>query len=76
MNLSDSVFSTPLSGAPNCCLHERRRAAPVLIGDLHAARIVQQHAEEVLLRDRGLDDEDGPEEAEREQREERGRASP
>jgi len=44
-----------------------RLVAPV--GDLHAARVVHQHADEVALRHRRRDDQRGAEQAERDQRE-------
>ena len=44
---------------------------PVDVGDLHAARIVHEHAKEVLLRHGRLHDEDGPEQAEKNEEENR-----
>ena len=53
-------------------LSDKRRAWTVLvIGNLHAARIVEQHGEKVLLRNRGLDDEHGPEQAQRHESDQR-----
>ena len=43
------------------------RVLPVLVGDLHAARVVDQHADEVLLRHGGANHEHRPEEAEEDQ---------
>ena len=44
-------------------LHERGARLAVDIRDLHAARIVEQHAEKVLLRHRGPHDQQRPEHA-------------
>ena len=46
-----------------------------LVGDLHAARVVDQHADEVLLRDGGANHEDRAEEAEEDQRQRGDRAA-
>ena len=60
-------------GAAELLLDEVAARLAVQIGDLHAARVVDQHAEEVLLRDRGVHDQRRPEQAEEDERE-RGEA--
>ncbi len=52
-------------------LHERGARLAVDISNLHAARVVQQHADEVLLRHRGLDHQQRPEQADQDDGEER-----
>ena len=49
-------------------LHEVRSRLVVAIGDGHAARVVDEHAEKVLLRHRGAQDERRPEQTEEQQR--------
>ena len=46
-------------------LHERAARLAVAVGDRHAARVVDQDAEKILLRHRGLEDQRRPEQAER-----------
>ena len=55
-------------GRREVLLDERAARLAVDVGDLHAARVVDEHAEEVLLRDGRLDDEHGPEQAEEDER--------
>ena len=65
-NFSDSDFITALSGLAKVerdLVGARARGA-VRRGKLHAARVVDQDADDVLLRDRRLDDQDRPEDAE------------
>ena len=75
-NLSDSAFRTPAARIAELLLREvasRLTVGPAGSGagrrirDPHAARVVDQEGEEVLLRDRRLDDEHRPEEADGEQ---------
>ena len=47
-------------------LHERAARLAVAIGDRHAARVVDEDAEEILLRHRGLEDQRRPEQADQE----------
>ena len=47
-------------------LHERAARLTVAVGDRHAARIVDQHPEKVLLRHRRLENERRPEETDEE----------
>jgi hypothetical protein len=49
---------------PERARHELAARLAVLIGHPHAARVVQQHAEEILLRHGGAQDEHRPEQAE------------
>ncbi len=60
--VGEGLHETAVGGA-ELLPHETRARAIVVIGDLHAARIVEQHGEEVLLRDRGLDHQHRPEQA-------------
>ena len=61
----------PAIGGAELALHERCARLAVHIGDLHAARIVEQHAEEILLRHRGAHDEQRPEHADQDDGENR-----
>ena len=61
----------PAIGGAELALHECGARLPVDIGNLHAARVVQQHADEVLLRHRGLDDQQRPEQADQDDGEDR-----
>ena len=69
----DSASSSLAFGPANCCWMKALRVWPFEIGDRHAARVVDQHAEKVLLRDRRLENQRGPEQTE-EQHRERGEA--
>ena len=55
---SDSALTSAASLPPNVCLTNAPRGWRSPVGDLHAARIVDQHREKILLRHRRLDDED------------------
>ena len=62
------------AGAGGQLLAQELRARLVVeVGDLHAARVVEQHGDDVLLRDGGLDDQRRPEETEDDERQ-RGHA--
>ena len=63
-------------GPVELLLDERAARLAVAIGDRHAARIVDEHAEEILLRDRGLEDQRRPEQAEEQDGERGERAAP
>ena len=59
----------PRAGAPdspNCLRTNAVRGGCVVVGDRHAARVVDEHGEEVALRFDGADDEHGPQQAEQE----------
>ena len=59
-NFSDSAFIIGLSGLAKVWRTDRRGCrGAVALGQLHAARIVDQDADDVLLRDGGLDDQHG-----------------
>ena len=55
---------------------ERAARPAVAVGDLQAAGIVEQHAEEILLRHRGLENQRRPQQAERDDRERARAAAP
>ena len=52
-------------------VHERAARLAVAIGDRHAAGIVDQHADEILLRHRRFQDQRRPHQAEEQQRQRR-----
>ena len=58
-------------GGAELLLDELAARLPAPVGDLHAARVVQQHRHDVLLRHRRADDERRPEEAEEDERQRR-----
>ena len=58
------------------CWANALRGWPSTIGNLHAARIVHEHAEEVLLWHGRFDDEHGPEQAEEDEDEASRAGSP
>ena len=59
-----SAVSSGASARPNCSTMNVAARLAVLIGHLHAARVVEQDADEVLLRHRDLEEQHRPEEAE------------
>ena len=61
---SDSALQQRTVGLAELLLDELGARLPVAIGNRHAARVVEQDAEEVLLRHRGLQDQRGPKQAE------------
>ena len=65
--LEQAVF-----GRRELLTRERATRLAVPIRDLHTARIVDEHAEEVLLRHRRLDDQHRPEQAEEHEQQRRG----
>ena len=69
----DSASSSLAFGPVNCCWMKLLRGLAADVGDRHAARIVDEHAEKILLRHRGLEDQRRPEQAEEQDRE-RGEA--
>jgi hypothetical protein len=52
-------------------LHERAARLAVEVRDRHAARVVDQDAEKILLRHRRLEDQRGPEQAKEQDRQRR-----
>ncbi len=61
LNRSPSAVSSGASGRPSSSSDERAaRLAAIVIGHLHAARVVEQDADEVLLRDGHLQQQHGP----------------
>ena len=77
-NFSDSAFIIGLSGLANVWRTRSARDARrgVRLRQLHAARVVDQDADDVLLRDRRLDDEHRAEDAEEDDGRARPRAAP
>jgi hypothetical protein len=65
-NFCDSAASRGDGRAVQLLLHERAARLAVAIGDRHAARVVDEDAEEVLLRHRRLEDQRRPEQADQE----------
>ena len=61
---SESALSSGLSALREVAADELAARLALPIRDLHAARVVHQDAEEILLRDRRLEDQRGPEETE------------
>ena len=72
-NRSASAWSSGASGPPSACWTKALRGLAVAVGNPHAARVVDQDADEVLLRHGGAQDQHRPEEAE-EQHRQRGEA--
>ena len=71
---SDSDFSSGLVLAAELLPEELgARLVVVPVADLHAARVVDEYGDDVLLRDGGLDDQRGPEQTEDDERQ-RGHA--
>ena len=58
-------------GGAELLLHELAARLPAPVGNLHAARVVQQHRDDVLLRHRGADDQRWTEQAEEHERQRR-----
>ena len=70
-NVCDSAVEQRRVRAVQLLLDERAARLAVAVGDRHAARVVDQDAEEVLLRDRRLQDQRRPEQAEEQDRQRR-----
>ena len=70
VNRSARVLRVPASRAPRRCTYRRTRL-PVCVGNLHRARVVQQDADDVLLRHRRPDHEHGPEQARQHEQQQR-----
>ena len=70
-NRSWSVFSSAASMPPQLLLHELAARLAVAVGDEHAARVVDQDAEEVLLRNGRLENQRRPDQTEQQHRDER-----
>ena len=68
---SPSDFSSGAVGGAELVLHELAARLPGHIGNLHAARVVEQHGHDVLLVDGGAHDERRAEEAEEDERQRR-----
>ena len=67
-NRCDSAVEQRAVGLAELLLHELGARLPVAIGDRHAARVVDQDAEKILLRDRRLQNQRRAEQAEQQQR--------
>ena len=70
-NFCDSAASSCAFGPLQLLLHERAARLAVEVRDRHAARVVDQDAEEILLRHRRLEHQRGPEQAEEQDRQRR-----